>query len=139
MLIFAYFPASEEAPARRQPRVGPLLRHPYGLDRRIISFQKHSKMLRKLFYVAHDFGRKIQNGNDTSSRVCFFAASAANTPGKLKTAKDGYAEKMKIHRALTEKEFTEPVHTLAAHEPGVIERIIGALAVVIFRVAQSSS
>ena len=92
------FPASEEAPARLQRRVGPLLRHLYGLDRRIISFQKHSKMLRKLFYVAHDSVAKYKMATIRRRAYCFSARPSVNTR-QTKTVKDGYAEKMKIHTA----------------------------------------
>ena len=83
------FPASEEAPARLQRRVGPLLRHLYGLDRRIISFQKHSKMLRKLFYMLRT--TRSQNTKWQRYVVARIASSRvqASTRGKRKPPKTG--------------------------------------------------
>ena len=102
-------------------------------------FPKTFKDASKTFLCCARLGRKIQNGNDTSSRVLLLRASKRQHAANENRQRRVRRKDEDTHRALTEKEFTELVYTLAAHEPGVIERIIGALAVVTFRVAQSSS
>ena len=100
-------------------------------------FPKIFKDASKTFLCCARLGRKIQNGDDTSSRILLLRASKRQHAANENRRRRVHRKDEDTHRALTEKEFTELVYALAAHEPGVIERIIGALAVVTFRVAQS--